>query len=372
MNHLDFSRLKQEVQREKEHQEVLDATSRESSSSLSARKPTSASNSSFHSNEIETGTNWNENFGKEVEEEVEEYKPSVQSSPNKQTSSQRRARFYLNKNTQSISNTYNIYSTTSTTRRINKKIPYLSRSNCQSGTLVSKCKQAKRKASPFGSLNLLSASLCQLESMRNERLVCDQDDPSYEEKRMQMRTDNSSLYYKSYFKYKSDSNRNVQIVNYDEVDEKIDRHPALVWTQQRCKFKSRSIDFLDEHPSQTSKQLTYKRNKRYSTNDLMSFEDIPNELSNLKPMNENKQWSQAKMSRERRKGLYKPNENALTIKKKKEYRTSVSRCLSPPPPTGFISPYGLLAPPPPPSTISNLNAQSASSLSQRALIPHLS
>jgi hypothetical protein len=151
------------------------------------------------------------------------------------------------------------------------------------------------------------------------------------------------------------------MVNYEEVDEKIDRHPALIWTHQRCKLKSCSIEFLDDRRIRTSKQLACKRNERYSTNDLMSFEDIPNKLKNLNPMNENKKRTQAKMPGERR--LYKPNENALANKKKKEYRTSASRCFSPPPPTGFISPYGLL-PPPPPLTIINWNAHSTSSLSQ--------
>jgi hypothetical protein len=234
--------------------------------------------------------------------------------------------------------------------------------------VVAKLKQAKRRAFHFDSLNSLSASLGQFESMKNEKLVCDQEDQNHEEKQMPIRTEKSSLYYKSNFKYKSDSSRNVKMVNGEEVDEKIDRHPALIWTQQRCKYKSRSIDFLNDRQSQTSKQLTCKRNERYSTNDLMSFEDIPDELNNLKSMNENKKRTHVKVPGERR--LYKPNENALANKKKKEYRTLRNRCFSPPPPTGFISPYGLLPPPPPPPplTILNSNAQSTPSLSQWTLI----
>jgi len=281
MSHLDFSRLKQEIQREKEQQEVLDATSRESNiepreksshNDLSARNSTSAyvSSSSLNLNEQQdSSTKSNENVVKEKEEKAEEVLKSwVKSSP------QRRARFYLNKNTQS--NTFNIYSTK--TRRINNKIAYLSESSCQSRPLVAKFKQAKKRTCPLGSFNLLSTSLGELESMGNETLVCGQEDSTGEENQMQMRTDYSSFYYKSNLKLKIDSKRNV---NVSEEDVKIDRHPALIWTQDRCKLKSRSIDFLDDRQSLKSMQFTLKRNKRHSTNDLMSFEDIPDELNNL-------------------------------------------------------------------------------------------
>ncbi len=370
MTHLDFSRLKQGFKREKEQQEVLDGTSRESNieprdessrRNLSARDSTSTnlSDGSFHLNESEE-SNTDEKKDKKIEDEVKLCKRTIQLSPNKKIWPQRRARFCLNTNVQSTSNTCNIYSTT---RRIRNKTGYFSGSSYQNGTFVRKLKQAKRKAWAFSSFNLCSASYCQMETMRNKRFL-QEDSCLQEDRRILMRADNSSLYYNPNFKYNTNSKK---LLNNAQDDEKIDRHPALVWTNQRCKFRSRSIDCIDDHQIQTSNQTTLRRNKIHSTADLMMFEDKPYELKSPNSKSKNIKWTQAKAMVERRKGLYKPNENAIMTKKKKEYRISTNRRCSPPPPSGFISPYGLLSPPPSSSTIPNLVAQSTSSLSQWSL-----